>query len=213
MWDRLLGVILLLSFAALSACHAPNLLNAVSPSAQPQDPCGFVQNAYGERISWKDHTPVHLSIHQSVPSSYYPAIEAAIKDWETALGRPVFQIDQYSLAGPATPRQDGVNAIYLLNTWEATRSNEQARTSVYWVGNEIQEADVRIDAKNFTFYVTNPASPNDVHLESLILHELGHVLGLKHNDTGGSVMATYLSANTVRNQVGAKDLNSVHCEY
>lgn len=214
MKKSLVGVILLPVLAvALSACTKFNVTEALSSSYNSEPDCGFVQNVYGERISWKNQTPIRLNLHESVPSQFYPAIEAAVRDWERALGRPVFQIVQYGLKGTLQPRQDGVNIIYWMNTWETNRSSEQARTSVYWVGDEIREADVRINAKDFIYYVTNPVGVRDVHLESLLVHELGHVLGLKHKDSGGSVMATYLSSLTVRTAISKTDVDSVRCEY
>lgn len=197
----------------LTACGKANMFDALTPSYKSQEDCGFVQNVYGERISWKKKSPIRLSIHESVPSQYYPAIEAALKNWESALRRPLFQIVEYGSKGPLQPRQDGVNVIYWLETWESNRSSEQARTSVYWVGNEIREADVRINAKDFTYYVGTSSGGREVHLESLLVHEIGHILGLKHKDSGGSVMATYLSANTDRSLISKTDEDSIRCEY
>lgn len=210
----LIGSILLPVFAGfLTACGANSLFQAVAPSHDPQEPCGFVQNVYGERISWKGKLPIQVAFHSSVPSTYYSAIESAFRVWEKALGRPLFQITSHSYSGPLTPRQDGVNLIYWMNTWEANRTSEQARTSVYWVGNQIKEADIRINAKDFTYYLSQPTSYRDVHLESLLVHEIGHVLGLKHQDAGGSVMATYLASSVTRTAIAGTDLESARCEY
>lgn len=211
---RLISAILLPVFLLLTtACGKSNVFEALSPSYNPEPDCGFVQNVYGQRISWKNKTPIRLSIHESVPSSYYPALRAAISDWEQSVGHPLFQIVEFGVKGPLQPRQDGVNMIYWMDTWEANRTSEQARTSVYWVGDEIREADIRINAKDFTYYVTTPQSSRDVHLESLLVHELGHVIGLKHKDSGGSVMATYLSSMTVRDKIANTDLDAFKCEY
>jgi predicted Zn-dependent protease len=100
-----------------------------------------------------------------------------------------------------------------MNTWEADKPSEQARTSIYWAGNTIQEADLRINNKNFSFYIDSPAKDTDVQLTSLLVHELGHVLGLKHNDQEPSVMATYLAMHTIRKDLSAQDLTSIECEY
>lgn len=214
------GVILLLSALLLSGCNGrlglgqlTSLGEMLSPSHNAQEDCGFVMNFYRERISWKNKTPIVLSIHESVPAEFYPAIQAAMKDWETVLGRPIFQIREFGAPGPLDPRQDGVNLIYYMKTWEDSRSVEQARTSVYWTGDEIREADVRINAKDFSFYVKSPKDAHDVHMESLMVHELGHVLGLRHRDSGGSVMATYLAAQTERDSIGKTDVDSIRCEY
>ncbi len=180
--------------------------------AQTQKDCGFVQNVYGERISWKDSSPIPLYVHESFPPAMLPALKSAIGRWDQALGRSVFRITQtgYQSAGPA---QDGMNVIYWMKTWEANKTTEQARTSVYWIGDQIKEADIRINNKNFQFYIDQPAAPADVHLESLLVHELGHVLGLKHRDEAGSVMATYLASSTLRTAISSQDLQDLKCEY
>jgi hypothetical protein len=185
--------------------------NHHAPSNQP--PCGFVQNVYGERVSWKKTSPIELYVHESFPPNMYPALKNAIHDWEIALGRPVFHIAAWGIQNPSTPAQDGMNVVYWMSTWEADKSSEQARTSVYWISDRITEADIRINAKDNHFYLETPVTYNDVHLESLLVHELGHVLGLKHRDDSGSVMATYLPSQTVRKDIPAADVSDVICEY
>lgn len=189
-------------------------VQACGPKFKEQPSCGFSQNVYGERLSWKNNLPIELSVHQSVPQPMIIALERAISQWQTKAGRPLFRIKSYGVTGPLMPRQDGVNMIYWMSDWEENKSSEQARTSVYWVGDEIRETDVRINNKYFTFYIDHSTSPiNSVHLESLLVHELGHVLGLKHKDDGDSVMGTYLTSNTTRNEVSFEDEQNLKCEY
>lgn len=185
---------------------------ACGPKKGDEADCGFVQNVYGERISWKDSAPVGLYVHEGFPPSMLPALQRAISHWDQVLGRPSFRILQTGYQS-SSPRQDGVNVIYWMNTWEPEKSTEQARTSVYWIGDQIREADVRINDKNFNLYLNTPTSPSDVHLESLLLHELGHVLGLKHKDDNGSVMGTYLASSTVRTAISQADKENIKCEY
>jgi len=201
--NKWLGVILLLTTTLT--------IQACAPKAQ--DDCGFVQNVYGERISWKGEVPVVMKIHTSVPDAYITAIVAAAESWNRTAGKTILKIDTTKVGGALEPRKDGYNIIYMLDTWEANKSTEQARTSVYWVGDVIQEADIRINDKNFNFYTSETGSHSDVSIEALILHELGHVLGLKHKDTSGSVMATYLANGTDRTAVTETDSASLQCEY
>jgi hypothetical protein len=186
---------------------------ACSPKPTAEVDCGFVQNVYGERVSWKTNQPIPLMVHSSFPSEMLPALEGAMKAWELTAGRPMFRMTSMNYSGPLAPRQDGASVIYWMSDWETDKMSEQARTSVYWLGDVMREADVRINSKNFTFYIDRPTHYDDVHLESLMIHELGHVLGLKHKDAAPSVMATYLSASTIRNQVSDSDKADLKCEY
>lgn len=188
-------------------------LQACGPKPKDQPDCGFLQNVYGERISWKTNAPIELYLHESVPPEMYPAIEAAIQTWEQSAGRPMFRIAGYRLPGALAPKQDGVNVIYWMNTWEAEKASEQARTSVYWVGDQIREADIRVNDKNFNFYLSTPVNYSDVHLQSLLVHELGHVIGLRHKDDTPSVMQTYLASQTMRVSLSDGDKENLKCEY
>ena len=206
MWKRLGAFLIFIFGCAIPSC---------GPKAQ--DACGFQQNSYGERISWKGDLPVTMYLHESVPDKDIPAIEAAAATWEKTSGKTLFKIvTEPRIAGPANPHKDGKNVIYFMDTWEADKPLEQGRTSVYWVGDQIQEADIRINAapKRFKYYTTpEEKSPDGVNLEALILHEMGHVLGLKHKDDSPSVMATYLANDTDRTETTTADVADLKCEY
>ncbi|MEK2644801.1 matrixin family metalloprotease [Bdellovibrio sp. BCCA] len=213
MWKWLGTALVLIIALTIQAC---------APKAQ--DDCGFVQNVYGERISWKSDVPVTMQIHSSVPDSMVPAILSAAETWERTAGRKLFNIVQYPrYSGPINPHKDGVNVIYLMNTWEDNRGSEQGRTSVYWIGDLIKEADIRLNGADFGFYWNNQtltraakmdrANSAPVNIEALVLHEMGHVLGLKHKDGQGSVMATYLASGDDRVHLAGTDQTALQCEY
>lgn len=176
--------------------------------------CGFNQNALGQRTSWKSNVPVQFYIHESVPANFIPAIEASMKQWETLANRKLFVIIKSNEAGPLQPRQDRKNMIYWMNQWDSEGpSNEQGRTTTYTSGNQIYESDIRINARDFEFYINQAASGRQVHFESLMVHELGHALGLKHNELDNSVMGPTLAAAFTRSEPNAADAQSIRCEY
>ena len=189
------------------------LLQACQPKYKAEASCGFIQNAYGERVAIHD-LPLHLSLHSSYPEIYRPVFIIAMQEWETRLNRPLFILEDPRDEGPLDPRRDSKNVIYWMDTWEADKSTEQARTSVYWEGDAIREADMRINAHDFTFYEETPkGEKNEVHLKSLLIHELGHVLGLAHRNDTASVMQPYLADDTSRPQLASIDVQSASCEY
>lgn len=186
------------------------------------DSCGFNQNVYGQRVSWKDAVPIKIYIHKSFPSEFVPALERAMASWEQAAGRPLFKIAGTGVETNGS--QDGLNVLSMESTWDPNKTSEQARTTVYWIGDTIKEADIKVNAsKNakgvsyFSYYVGEPTGDNEpnknIHMESLLLHELGHFLGLKHKDQEPSVMATYLAGQTDRSQLFSQDSSDLSCEY
>lgn len=202
-------LLFLLSTAAIAL-----LLPACARQLKPQESCNFVQNSQQQRLSWEKHLPVKLYVHSSVPVEAYDGLDRAVTEYNNKLGegREVFRIVAKGTSGANEPERDGYSTIYWMKEWDADKPNEQARTTIYWSGVEIFEADIRINAK-FSYYFGADTSISGVDLTSLMVHELGHVLGLAHNVTTGSVMNFELQQGLDRRAVGAVDMSSLKCEY
>lgn len=180
-----------------------------------QEACGFVQNSQGQRVSWKSTPYFNLYIDTAVPSEYHEAIYFAADQWNEALGRDLLRIQSGVQVGSEIPAKDGYSKIYFLDTWEENRvRTEQARTTIYWAGSRIYEADVRINIAGFSYFM-NGSDPTSgkVHLESLLIHEMGHALGLAHVHEHHSVMKPNLAYAQLRKEVGEPDMQSLSCEY
>lgn len=192
----------------LASCSPP------AAEIKEQASCGFVQNVYGQRISWKGQIPIRLLVDPSVPSQYMPALQSAVQTWNRGARKEVIRLEYASNALPLV-KGDGLNVLTFSSQWEEGRSSEQGRTTLSWVGDQIKDADIRINAKDFVFYAGPLVSDrrDAVNLEALILHELGHLLGLKHADSTTSVMATYLPAQTDRVELTTSEVESLGCEY
>lgn len=187
-------------------------IQACAQKLSPQEGCNFIVNSQQQRVSWNNRAPVTLYIDRSVPSSFYTAIQNAANDWNRQLGHPVLQIGGVT-SQASLPGRDGVNVIYWSNYWENDRPWEQARTTVAWLADQIQDADVKVNALNFRYSAADQPMLGSVDFESLMVHEFGHVLGLIHSDDQDSVMQKSLPDDYLRRVPSDYDIRSAQCEY
>ncbi len=205
-WEKWALVVLVVSVFSL-------MLQSCGRKVAPEESCDFVQNASGLRVSWKGRLPIRFSVHESVPEVAYKAIEEAAAEYNRKLGKLVIQIDVWGAGGPKTPERDGVNIIYWMESWETGQQSEQARTTIFWSGKQIYDADIRLNSANFDFHTSVSTPVRGVDLISLLVHEFGHALGLGHVNHEESIMVTSLPSGVSRREVSMKDLTSLACEY
>lgn len=177
-----------------------------------EEHCGFVQNGHLERVSLKKKV-LKLHIHSSIPAKFHASIKEAVQFWNKAHGKAIFLLESTVLTDENlnNAKKNGHSVLFLKKEWDENRPSEQARTVIFWEGSQIQEADIAFNAKDFTFSEQNEPSSSEVHFTSLVIHELGHALGLDHNDDG--VMARFLSQGTVRTHLDQHVMSSLDCEY
>lgn len=69
-----------------------------------------------------------------------------------------------------------------------------------------------IHINNEIFWMESKSPSGSISLKTVLLHEIGHVLGLFHSDDHNSVMYQYIFTNTVK-QVTFKDKNEIFFMY
>lgn len=197
-------ILLTISASALISCEK---------LPQSELPCGFTQNQWKQRVSWNSQLPVPVIVHGSVPQNYHSSILGAAKQWNDSVGKNLLRLSISSDTSSPSPRKDNRNIIYWMTDWSSSESRTQGTTGVYWVNNQITEADIKINAKNFRYFTDKPKSYDEVNLESLMVHEFGHFLGLKHRESNETVMYPTLMANVFRNIPFDSDKQAIKCEY
>lgn len=185
--------------------------------------CGYVQNSLtGQRVSWNKNIPVKITIHRDFPTEYRTVLRKAADHWSEAAGMTLFNFldDDGSLPKgckedpSAIYCKDGKSVLTWNLDWPEDKKSYQALTSLYWKADQVYEADVAINFKHFNFFTgASPSNVTDVHLESLLIHELGHVLGLAHRSTVPSVMWAILNGGAVRSTLTEADKETLKCEY
>jgi len=186
----------------------------VQLSSAEERSCGFVQNSQGARVSWKGGVPVEFIIDQSVPEQYRVAITTAAEDWNRASGKTFIKISS-QIETSAPWKVEGKNIIYWVTKEGVfTSVTQQAKSLLRWTGTSLADVDILINAMNWKFYLTEPERTADLHLESLMVHEFGHALGLTHQQIQKSVMYMSLGGSVIRNvPTQSPDLEGLGCEY
>ena len=175
--------------------------------------CLYNKSAWGSNISWKGNIPIVLTLHSSYPPEYIEQLEEAILIWESAVNRNLFILNKEPDRGMRShPNQDRKSLVYWPTSWDEFDSNTNALTRMYVVGNTIVEADIALNGQDHAFF-TEYYSTGSIHLTSVLVHELGHVLGLSHNDHMNSVMYKGLRPAEIKNILSEEDVNNLKCEY
>jgi len=192
------------------------LVGCTQKVPEPQKSCYFVQNKHEQRVSWKSNLPVKFRVHKDVPKEARESITQAAKEWNLISTKNVIQIVSWDAEGtPSKSYADRVPTIFWKKDWEVNKASEQARTIVVWSGNTLRDADIWINAKNFTFsYYGDEFGYMKVDLVSLVVHEMGHALGFAHTTSRESIMYPRLARGFDRRSVDhLKDLEAFSCEY
>jgi hypothetical protein len=183
----------------------------VVPAAEKS--CGFLQNSFGQRVSWQGRLPIKFQFNRGVPTEYRARILSAAQQWNSHYGREMIKIIEPSDTSEKWSN-DLKNIIYWIDQAEVFSNRfVQAKSLIRWSGADITDVDILINAFDWKF-VQGELTQGTLDLESLMVHEFGHALGLVHQDTFESVMFQSLSLNTVRNSPQPRpDLESLKCEY
>ncbi len=145
--------------------------------------------------------PIKFQTSTEMSNKQRAGLITAMKTWELAVGRKLFTFtgeddrigdsfnDLYSSL------KDSVNGHYLDNNWAKTGKPEQVLATTIWDNtdvNTIGTADIRFNTNNYNIHDSLDSenlkltgvdtSKEVVDMESLALHEIGHLLGLAHMD-------------------------------
>lgn len=171
-----------------------------------QEKCGFLQDQYEERVT--ADLPIELYISDAVPEKYYNSIQLAINTWSIPLSKWAFQIVDYKYHSVKN-HQDGKNVLYIFYDHWNSNMTYSGVINRYSYGNKMTESDIILNGFIYNFSL-DPAE-EEMDFESVLLHELGHALGLDH--TPGTVMDAHLSTGTIRRDLTQIDIDNIRCGY
>jgi hypothetical protein len=95
-----------------------------------QEDCGYLQNDYGQRVSWKDRVPVEFFVSKTIPTEFHADILEAADIWNKSAGKKLIVINLTDLEGTQLSTDDQKNVIYGMQEWDEGKSTQQALTIV-----------------------------------------------------------------------------------
>ena len=199
------STIALIIFLALWFCAEALVVKSRASkfsSCEEQVNFGFLK----DHEVWAD-LPVAFEIDESVPLAAVASIQKAAKDWEIAFGRPVITINEPKSS--LFPIRQRSKIVWKMSPGPLA---ERLEGYTYTIAHQtILSADIEINPVDFAFNFDAFPQDNTLHLESLMVHEFGHALGLAH--MAGGVMDPHLALGSVRTVVDDQSAASLKCMY
>lgn len=196
---RVFGILFLLM---LTACEAPD------SGLMSRQPAGYSD---GIPSKWKgglNAFPLNLEISEDFESYELVAIDNAAESWSESVDDATQFFNTQNVKPNKSYQnvnnyQDSVMGIYKLDAWpQSLSSTALAVTQLFGYRKddhvEIYHADILVNFDNFQFKTSEHEFGYD--LETVILHEMGHFLGLYHENSSVNDSVMYPS-------IGRWDIN------
>ena len=175
-------------------------LLTVSCSVKPKlDPCASkITPSFNIK---RTSLPVLTYISTNIPNELRSAIYRAAETINKSVGKNLVQLTETTYTR---------NYIEIMPIFDGTKDQE-AYTHIRSADGGIIDASIRVNNK-YPYY-NNRSKPGAINFEALILHELGHFLGLPHSEDIESAMYPELGANEDRIILTEDDITTLKCKY
>jgi hypothetical protein len=169
--------------------------------------------------------PIVLNLEKGMPEIVKDGIFNAAYSWNEAIESELITINEeveLSDSGFDDRLQDGISSVYFEQQWCFSNT---AMGSTFWIGGQeerlIAAADIYLNAAHYSLGDALAARPESdmplVDIESLALHEIGHLLGLAHSpfSDGPSVMQSVplIHSGNISRQLSDLDITRVRYIY
>jgi hypothetical protein len=175
--------------------------------------------------------PRHLQISEQFTEPEILQIEAMAAAWETSIESKInfFEHGNTKAAEVSSPNmnldqlgEDGVYGVYKILHWPKSLSGTAlAVTQIfgrrYNIGSadefvRIEHADILLNSDFYQFRTSDAVNTDAFDLRTVMLHEMGHFLGLGHK-YGDTIMAPTIGPNTNKRSPTHIDISDLSLKY
>lgn len=183
---------------------------------------------------WQE-IPIRFKYDPNLSHEQIAGLERAMLTWETAVGKKLFVKDGFDtrtgddFEDLGSSLSDDVNGHYGDHDWSKTKKQQQVLATTIWQKTAydvsmIETADIRFNLQYYTigntlnYDMEVEEGKIAVDMETLALHELGHLLGLSHVDAAVdrySIMApvVYIGIGMHNRRLTMGDLERIQAIY
>jgi predicted Zn-dependent protease len=77
----------------------------------------------------------------------------------------------------------------------------------------VNEADINLNGNSGVYWHNYPPNSQYFDVQSVVLHEFGHFLGLNHSNDGDAVMYNSISGGVIKRSLYYDDSNGIYSIY
>lgn len=190
---------------------------------QTYEPTAFTQQLTVPDQPWADpkwpgETPkvkaevnlnsTHIGAQGGSEAQFLAAIKNALRTWS------VVETAEFTLLyeGPSTATSTGLNNKNEILFLHRGLSGQLGQAQIWYTANGIIEADIWFN-DDYPIDATGAPQANEIDIESVALHELGHWAPLGHVDAAEAVMYPTLGNGVRKVSLASDDINRINALY
>lgn len=170
---------------------------------------------------WQENDfPITIYYPTDIPQSYKDTLASVSTKWNSALGfEALVLIEDFfnqNYLELYDSLEDDINSITFQNeSWFSGYDNVLAFTTASLYGDNFIQTDILFNFFQQPFVAQTPVPSNKVDFESVLLHELGHSLGLDHIQISDapSIMNPTIAFGVQKRDLFLYDLQSIRRKY